>query len=76
MISCDKAAILCNKAQYEEATDAEIAELRAHLEVCETCAAYTDRNTKLTTLCKKVNLHRLSEDDKSEMKKRLNSELR
>ena len=75
MITCDKAAILCHKVQYEEASEAEIAELQHHLAVCDSCAAYTDCNTKLTNLCQKANLQSLSEIDKSEMKKWLNSEL-
>lgn len=73
MISCNEAAIICNKAQYKEATDAEISELKQHLAVCEVCAAFTDKNTQLTTLCNRAHLHSLSEADKLKMKEELKS---
>lgn len=73
MISCDKAAIICNKAQYKEATEAEISQLKQHLSICEVCAAFTDKNTQLTTLCERANLYSLSEADKLKMKEQLKS---
>lgn len=74
MISCDKAAIICNKTQYREATFLEMLKLRFHLMMCGQCASFTKQNTKLTTLCQKANLKSLSEEDKRKMQDRLNSE--
>lgn len=75
MISCEQAALICNKAQYREATEAEKTKLRSHLATCESCASYTDRNSKFTTLCQKANLQSLSEADKRKMKEQLKAEL-
>ncbi len=68
MISCDKAAIICNKAQYREATFMEKIKLRFHLFMCKTCSKATKENTQLTALCHKADLRSLSEKDKLEMK--------
>jgi len=71
MISCEKAATICNKTQYREATFMETLKLRFHLLMCKTCSAFTKKNTELTALCEKANLHSLSENDKIKMKKQL-----
>lgn len=74
MITCEEAALICNKAQYREASDAEKVKLRNHLLTCKSCAGYTYRNIKFTTLCKKANLRNLSEEDKNRMKAMLNAQ--
>lgn len=71
MISCEKAAIICNKTQYREATFMETLKLRFHLLMCNTCSKNTKENTHLTTLCEKANLHSLSEQEKHKMKQQL-----
>lgn len=71
MISCDKAAIICNKTQYGEASTMDKLKLRFHLLICKTCSAFTKKNTELTTLCEKANLHSLSEQEKLKMKDQL-----
>lgn len=71
MISCDKAAIICNKVQYKEATLIDKLKLRFHLMICKTCSAFTKKNTELTTLCEKANLNSLSEQEKMRMKEEL-----
>lgn len=71
MISCEKAAIICNKTQYREATFIEKLKLQFHLLMCKTCSAFTKKNTELTTLCEKANLQSLSEQDKLKMKEQL-----
>lgn len=68
MISCEKAAIICNKTQYGEASFMDKLKLKFHLFMCKTCSAFTKKNTELTTLCEKANLHSLSEQEKSKMK--------
>lgn len=71
MISCEKAAIICNKAQYKNATGFEKIKLRLHTLYCRACASYIKKNTRLTSLCEKANLKALSVQDKLQMKEEL-----
>ncbi len=71
MISCEKAAIICNKAQYKEATFLDKIKLKFHLLICKTCSAFTKKNTEFTTFCEKANLNSLSEQEKMIMKEEL-----
>lgn len=71
MISCEKAAIICSKAQYNEASTLEKLKFRFHLFICKTCSAFTKKNSELTTLCQKANLQGLSEREKLKMKEQL-----
>lgn len=75
MISCDKAATICDKTQYREATFLEILKLRFHLFMCKTCSKATEQNTKLTTLCDKAKLRSLSAQEKLAMKEKLKKEV-
>ena len=71
MISCDEAAIICNKKQYKEATFFEKIKLRLHLFICKACPQFSKKNAKLTDLCDKAPLRCLAEEDKTQMKKKL-----
>lgn len=71
MISCEKAAKICNKSQYNEASLWEKLQLHMHLLVCKTCAKFSKKNTQLTSLCDQANLQGLSEKEKAEMKRKL-----
>lgn len=73
MISCEKAALICNKTQYREASFLEKLKLRYHLFICKTCSKFSQKNTELTTICDKANLQSLSEQQKEAMKKQLQS---
>jgi hypothetical protein len=75
MISCEQAALICNKEQYREATFMDRVKLRFHLLMCKICPEFVARNTKLTALCQKANLQSLSEADKRKMKEELKAEL-
>ena len=75
MISCDEAAIICNKKQYKEATFTEKIKLVMHLLICKTCSKFSKKNVKLTSLCEKAPLHSLSEKDKVIMKKDLQDKI-
>ncbi|WP_425235919.1 hypothetical protein [Ulvibacterium sp.] len=75
MISCEKAALICNKTQYREATFMEKIKLKMHLFMCKTCSAFTKKNTELTALCEKANLHSLSEGEKIKMKQQLEQKI-
>lgn len=73
MITCERAAIISDKTEYHEASFLEKIKLRLHLLVCNTCAAFTKKNSQLTVLCQKAHLQQLSEDEKLQMKKELKS---
>ncbi len=75
MISCDKAAIICNKTQYREATFLEILKLRFHLFMCKTCSTATEKNKALTSLCEKAKLQSLSNQEKLKMKENLKNQV-
>ena len=68
MISCEKAAKICDKAQYKEASIWEKIKLKFHLLMCNNCAKHSLKNKKLTSLCKQAKLVVLSEEDKKKMK--------
>jgi hypothetical protein len=71
MISCEEASLICNKAQYKEATTREKLKLWFHLTICKTCSKFSKQNAKLTTLCNKANLQTLSEKEKLQIKQRM-----
>lgn len=71
MISCEKAAIICNKAQYSEASLGDKLKLRLHTLICRACKMYVKKNTRLSTLCRKAPLHSLTETDKDNIRHRL-----
>ena len=73
MISCEKAAIICNKAQYNEASIMEKLKLRWHILLCRVCNAYVKKNVKLTTLCRKAPLYGLTEAEKEGIRDRLSN---
>ncbi|WP_339657516.1 hypothetical protein [uncultured Maribacter sp.] len=68
VISCEKAANICDKAQYKEASSWEKIKLKFHLLMCKTCAKHSVKNKKLTSLCNQARLAVLSEEDKRKMK--------
>ncbi|MEM9144052.1 MAG: hypothetical protein AAGA86_13765 [Bacteroidota bacterium] len=74
-ISSEKAAILCHKVQYGEATFWDRIRLRLYLVISKSNANYTKKNTRLTVLCEKANLHSLSEKEKQAMKQRLQEKI-
>lgn len=71
MISCEQAAIICNKTQYREASLHEKLFLRLHIVLCRTCNSYVRKNTKFTSLCGKAGLRGLTEAEKQEMRERI-----
>ncbi|ADV48059.1 hypothetical protein I2486_03735 [Cellulophaga sp. E16_2] len=75
MISCEKAALICDKAQYEEATFVEKVKLKFHILFCKFCSVHTKKNTQLTSLCDKAKLTNLSELDKEKMKNDLKNSI-
>ncbi|GMN10972.1 hypothetical protein MTsPCn9_27160 [Croceitalea sp. MTPC9] len=74
-ISCDKAAEICNKSQYKEASWWQILKLRFHILYCKSCAKFSAKNTKFTSLCDSANLKTLESSDKESMKKALKEQL-
>ncbi|WP_445381407.1 hypothetical protein [Robiginitalea sp. IMCC43444] len=76
MITCEKAANICNKSQYREAGFLERIQLGLHLLICKTCAGFSSKNKQLTNLCKQAHLRALPEREKAEMKRRLLRDLK
>ncbi len=74
-ISCEEASHICNKSQYKEASFWEILKLKFHILYCKSCAMFTRKNTELTSLCERANLHSLPESDKEVMKEALKKQL-
>ncbi|MEN8788621.1 MAG: hypothetical protein ABF293_13855 [Flavobacteriaceae bacterium] len=74
-MTCDEARIICHKTQYKDASVWEILKLKFHLLVCNACASFSRKNTKLTTLCEEAALRNLSDKDKFRMKKILEEEI-
>jgi hypothetical protein len=72
MISCEKATLICNKAQYGEASFVDLLKMKLHHLICRVCAQHSSTNTQLTSLCKKANLKSLTPAEKEKMKKTLN----
>ncbi|MDE3741530.1 hypothetical protein [Maribacter polysaccharolyticus] len=75
MISCEEAAIICNKEQYKEATFFEKIKLILHLMVCKTCSKFSKQNSQLTSLCDKAPLRAIPEKEKVKMKKELQEKI-
>ncbi len=75
MISCDDAAIICNKKQYKEATFLEKIKLFLHRIYCKTCSKFSKKNAKLTALCDKAPLYSLPEKEKVRMKMELQDKI-
>lgn len=75
MISCEKAAGICNKKQYKEASWWQVAQLKLHIFYCKTCNQFSTKNTVFTSLCDKANLHVISEEEKETMKKEFEKQL-
>ena len=74
MISCDKAALICDKAQYNEASFFDKLKLNLHLMICKACTKNAKKNTTLTSLCKEAKLKSLTENEKTMMKKELENQ--
>ncbi|WP_378186741.1 hypothetical protein ACE939_00130 [Aquimarina sp. W85] len=70
-VSCNEAALCCDKTQYKEASLIEKIQLNIHLIFCKACRSYSSRNAKLTRFLKRFQIEELSEGDKRLMKKNL-----
>jgi hypothetical protein len=75
MISCDKAALICDKAQYNEASFFDKAKLKLHMLICKACTSHAKKNATLTSLCKEAKLKSLTENEKNVMKKQIENQL-
>ncbi|MFY0602413.1 MAG: hypothetical protein JXQ93_00580 [Flavobacteriaceae bacterium] len=77
MMSCDEAAMICDKNQYGEASFLDKIKLQIHLLACKMCKEYTKQNSLLTKVFKKKASHQkeqhicLSSHEKENLKKEL-----
>lgn len=75
MISCDEAALICNKSQYHEASVSEKVKLKLHILFCSTCKTFSKKNKQLSNLFEKARLYVLSDAAKEDLKKKLRDNL-
>lgn len=75
MISCDEAAVICNKSQYKEASLSEKFKLKLHMLFCSTCTAFSKKNKQLTILMNKARLYVISDSEKKALKKNIKEQL-
>ena len=68
---CDEANLVCDKAQYKEASLWEKIKLNLHLTYCKACRCYSKNNAELTKTIDKSNLECLDLKCKEKMKKDL-----
>ncbi len=71
MISCEEAAVICNKSQYKEASLSEKFKLKMHMLFCRTCAVLSKKNRQLTTLMGKARIYLMSDSEKDILKKKI-----
>lgn len=74
-ISCDKAAEICTKTQYKESSWWEVLKLKIHISYCKTCAKYSAKNSKFSSICEAAKLNALNKMDKESMKEALRKQL-
>ncbi|GAA4278209.1 hypothetical protein [Aquimarina mytili] len=74
-VSCEEAKHICDKNQYGEASFLEVIKLNIRLVYCRVTRAYSKRNTKLTKIIKKSDVHTISPSQKESMKKKLQKEI-
>ncbi len=70
-ISCEEAATICHKSQYRESSFWDRIRLQLHVYYCKNCSQFVKKNTRLTSLCNKAHLKALTEEEKEEIKKKL-----
>ena len=75
MISCDEAAVICNKSQYKEASLSEKFKLKLHMLFCSTCTAFAKKNKQLTSLMNKARIYVISDSEKKALKKKIKEHL-
>lgn len=73
-ISCEEAALTCDKSQYKEASFWEKAKLNLHILFCALCKQYVKNNRKLTKLLKQTPV-KLDAKDKEKLQITLNTAL-
>lgn len=74
-IDCKKAGHVCDKVQYDESTLAEKIRLRIHILICGSCKKHSEKNVKLTKLCKEAKFQKMPEDKKQSLHRLINEEL-
>lgn len=73
IVNCDTACIICDKAQYKEASFMDKLCLLLHLASCKSCRNYVRNNKKLTKRVHKE-LSGLDSDAKAEIQRKIDLE--
>ncbi|MDX1278775.1 hypothetical protein [Oceanihabitans sediminis] len=69
--SCQKASLICDKVQYQEATFFEKTKLLFHILMCRMCRKYTQQNKKLTQSINKAQVTCMQKQEKETLKETL-----
>ncbi|WP_027880244.1 hypothetical protein [Mesoflavibacter zeaxanthinifaciens] len=75
-IKCKEAGHVCDKYQYEEASITEKIKLKIHLMYCSACRKHSASNKKLSQLLNKIKFQFLSSEEKDNIKKSFEKELK
>jgi len=80
MINCDEASTICDKSQYCEASFFDKIRLQMHLFLCKKCGLYSEQNKMMskifnTHLAKHNHSSGLSEEDKADLKEKLEHQI-
>jgi len=80
LIKCDEATTICDKNQYNEASNFDKMRLSLHNFLCHRCKLYTEQN-KIMTKIFNVHLHEhpnelLDDEDKEVLQKALEEEIK
>lgn len=74
-ISCQEAFLICDKAQYGDATLWERIKLSIRLSWCRISRAYSKKNNELTETINEANICALSPQEREEMQAELKAKL-
>lgn len=74
-ISCEEAKMICDKAQYGEATGWEQVKLNVRLTWCKFTKTYSKSNSKLTDALQKADVNCLKAEEREKLQKKFEQEL-
>jgi len=75
-ISCEEAKLICDRAQYKEATLWEKIKLNLRYTWCRITRAYVKKNKKLTEAIKSSNVQCLKQNERQELHEQLKHQLK
>lgn len=74
-VSCEEAKLICDKTQYNEATEWDRVKLSIRLSWCKFTKAYSKNNSKLTKIIEKAEVNCMKEDERENLDQQFKKEL-